>query len=430
MKAVLPEDRIFLSELPGQDFDQDVVSFEAADGSRVALANDLRHQPEGIRSHSAHIGVCKHGSMDFTLITLDKMGVGKAVYTRSLSCSEAVRFDRNNTAHGDIQAVCVISKNANVFTPTGMSDIEAMAAHIQAATGIAPANQIISCTGVIGVSLPMDKILTAIDAVPGKLVAGALEQSANAILTTDKKAKFASVEFGGIRLCGFAKGAGMIEPNMATMLAYFFTDAKVEKGDLERILKRAADKTFNAISVDTDTSTSDTVAVVCTDAKPLDAAGLVNFERALTAIFYKLSRDIISQAEGARCVIEANVSVPSSVEDARLFAKKIINSPLIKTAVHGCDPNWGRVVMAVGKPTDRYTVREIQQDELRIVIMDQVVFEFGRALPLDLKRLSSDMRAAKTVTIDVQIGAPVYTAKAWGCDLSESYIKINADYTT
>ncbi|WP_051180066.1 bifunctional glutamate N-acetyltransferase/amino-acid acetyltransferase ArgJ [Nocardia concava] len=430
MKLVLPEDRIFLSEVPGQDFDQDAIIFEAADGSRVAIANDLRHQPDGIRSYSTHSGVCQGGTLDFTLITLDAMGVGKAVYTRSLSCSEAVRFDRNNTAHGDIQSVCVVSKNANVFTPNGMRDIEAMAARIQSATGVHPANQIISCTGVIGVPLPMERILAAIDSAPGRLVAGELEQSANAILTTDKKAKFASVEFGDIRLCGFAKGAGMIEPNMATMLAYFFTDAKVEKVDLERILKRAADKTFNAISVDTDTSTSDTVAVISTDSKPLDAAGLVDFERALTALFYKLSRDILAQAEGARCVIEANVSVSSSAEDARLFAKKIINSPLIKTAVHGCDPNWGRVVMAVGKPTDRFTVREIQQNELRIVIMDQVVFEFGRALPLDLERLSSKMRAAKTVTIEVQIGSPVYSAKAWGCDLSEAYVKINADYTT
>ncbi len=431
MKVVLPEDHISLSELPAQAFELDVVSFEAADsGLRLNIMNDLRHQPDGIRSYSAHIGVCKHGSPDFTLITLPDMGVGKAIYTRSLSCSEAVRFDRKNTAQGDIQAICVISKNANVFTPNGARDIETIAQRIEATTGIPATNQIISCTGVIGVPLPMDKIVPAIDQVAGQLTEGTLQESATAILTTDRQAKVASTEFNGIKLCGFAKGAGMIEPNMATMLAYFFTDAQISKEDLEKVLKRAADKTFNAISVDTDTSTSDTVAVVSTNKRPMTAKDLITFERALTAMFFKLARDIISQAEGANYLIEANVSLPTSVDDARIFAKKIINSPLIKTAVHGADPNWGRVVMAVGKPTDRFTLGEIQPQELRVTIMDEAVFEYGIAIPLDLGKLSQKMKNAKTVTIDVAIGSPVYSAKAWGCDLSESYIKINAEYTT
>ncbi|MBL4867183.1 MAG: bifunctional ornithine acetyltransferase/N-acetylglutamate synthase, partial [Pseudomonadales bacterium] len=291
-------------------------------------------------------------------------------------------------------------------------------------------SQLISCTGVIGVSLPMDIVGNAIDGVAEKLQACALEQAAVAILTTDKQAKMASVEFDGVTLCGFAKGAGMIEPNMATMLSYFFTDVKIDKTDLDQILKRAVDKTFNAISVDSDTSTSDTVAIFSTNEKTIDEVGLQHFERALTALCLKLARDIIGQAEGANQVIEAKVSLSTSYEDARLFTKKIINSPLIKTAVYGRDPNWGRIVMAVGKPSDRETLPEIQPADVLIKILGQTVFEYGHQIPLDLEALSARMGEAKTVDIEVEIGRPVYTAKAWGCDLSEGYIKINAEYTT
>ncbi len=431
MNEVFADLSVLLDERPDQPVELDQISFVRADnGESVVLRNDLSCQPAGIKSYSAHIGVCKHGSPDFTLIALDKPGLGKAVYTRSLTCSEAIRFDRDNTRVGDIQSLCVISKNANVFTPTASDDIVTIAKEVEAVTGIAVNRQIISCTGVIGVRLPMDKVKAGIQAAAGKLEAGQLEASANAILTTDKQAKMVSVEFDGIRIAGFCKGAGMIEPNMATMLAYFFTNADLTGAQLEAMLKRACDRTFNAISVDSDTSTSDTVAVMSTLERKMSEQDMVNFERALTAMFFKSSRDILGQGEGARTLIEAQVSLPTSQEDARAYAKKIINSPLIKTAVHGSDPNWGRVVMAVGKPLDRNTLPEIDPTQLRIGIMGETVFDRGTAVPLQLTELSKKMKAAKTVRIDVVVGAPVYTAKTWGCDLSEEYIRINADYTT
>ena len=443
MKSILPEVGVWLNEVeaPGTENDQfsfsrvgAEVSEDAGDGvddsDRITIENDLRHQPQGIQTYGGHIGVCANGTPDFTVVKLDNMGVGKAVYTRSLSCGDAIRFDRENTLHGDIQLLCVVSKNANVFTPTSRKDIDTIAAQLEKELGVPATSQLISCTGVIGVQLPMDIIAKAIDGVGAKLRPATLEQAAEAILTTDKQAKMASVTFDGITLCGFAKGAGMIEPNMATMLSYFFTDAKINKTDLDAILKRAVDKSFNSISVDSDTSTSDTVAIFSTNEKELDEVGLQNFERALTAICLKLARDIVGQAEGANQVIEAKVSLPTSYEDARLFTKKIINSPLIKTAVYGRDPNWGRIVMAVGKPSERETISEIQPKDLLIKILGQTVFEYGHQIPLDLEALTKRMGEEKTVDIEVEIGEPIYTAKAWGCDLSEGYIKINAEYTT
>lgn len=431
MKPILPNMGVWLNEVATLGTENDQFSFARIDrDEKVAIENDLRHQPQGIRTYGGHIGVCANGRPDFTVVKLDKMGIAKAVYTRSLSCGDAIRFDRENTRHGELQLLCVVSKNANVFTPTSRQDIDTMAAQLEKELGVPATSQLISCTGVIGVSLPMDIVANAIDGVAAKLQPCALEQAAAAILTTDKKAKMASVEFDGVTLCGFAKGAGMIEPNMATMLSYFFTDVKIDKTDLDQILRRAVDKTFNAISVDSDTSTSDTVAVFSTNEKTIDEVGLQHFERALTALCLKLARDIIGQAEGANQVIEAKVSLSTSYEDARLFTKKIINSPLIKTAVYGRDPNWGRIVMAVGKPSDRETLPEIQPADVLIKILGQTVFEYGHQIPLDLEALSARMGEAKTVDIEVEIGRPVYTAKAWGCDLSEGYIKINAEYTT
>ena len=431
MEKVFDNLGIYLDEHAERPVEQDLIYFERVDnGESIVLRNDLSCQPSGIKSYSAHIGICKEGSADFTLIVLDKPGLGKAVYTRSLSCSDAVRFDRENTRVGNIQSLCVISKNANVFTPSAKQDILHIAQQVETVTGVPITHQLISCTGVIGVPLPMDKVVSGIQSASGNLEYGQLEASANAIMTTDKQAKMVSVEFDGIRIAGFCKGAGMIEPNMATMLAYYFTNAVIPAQRLEAILKRAADLTFNAVSVDTDTSTSDTVAILSTAEREMSEKDIENFERALTAMFFKSSRDILGQAEGANSVIEAQVSLSTSFEDARAYAKKIINSPLIKTAVHGSDPNWGRVVMAIGKPMERNSLAEINPEQLRISIMDEVVFNYGAPLPLQLDILSNRMRAARTVRIKVEIGAPVYTAKAWGCDLSEEYIRINADYTT
>lgn len=431
MKTIFSDDAISILESPGPTSQDDVVSFKRANTEKyIAIRNDLLHQPKGIRSFATHIGICKKGTPDFSLVRLDRMGIGSAVYTQSLTCSDAVRFDRENTKKGNIRALCVLSKNANTFTPRSAADINAIASRIEKTFGIPIQAQIISCTGVIGVPLPIEIVLKSISEFKDRLTEGNLESCAKAILTTDKMEKCVSVEFNGIKICGFAKGAGMIEPNMATMLVYFFTNARIEKSKLDQILRHAVNKTFNAISVDTDTSTSDTVALISTDETEISQENEVNFQRALTAMCFKLSRDILIQAEGAGKVIEAEVALPSSKEDARLFAKKIINSPLIKTAIFGHDPNWGRVVMAIGKPSACKNIGEIQPKDLKIEILGETVFNFGTAQNIDLQQLSAKIAAAKTVNIRVEIGAPNFSAKAWGCDMGYDYVKVNAEYTT
>jgi glutamate N-acetyltransferase/amino-acid N-acetyltransferase len=431
-KEIFPAAGIWIEETQGQDATLDEIRFQLSSGQTVSVMPDLRYQPEGIKSSALYAGVSDTEKLDLTLIVLDKMGLGKAVYTTSLTASEAVRFDRKNTAHGQIQALCVLSKNANVFTPTAMKDLYLLADEIAVQTGIPVQNQLISCTGVIGVPLPINTIVKAIPKAAAALQYKQLELSAEAILTTDLGVKMASIQMGDVIISGFVKGAGMIEPNMATMLAYFFTNVKMSDQQLDVILKRAASKTFNKISVDSDTSTSDTLALISTLEVSLTTdAAFDDFEKALTALFYKLSRDIIAQAEGAKYLIEARVYVSTSQRDADVLAKQIINSPLIKTAIHGSDPNWGRVLMAIGKPIGRTALPELSLSDLKISILDTLVFNQGEVVDCDLAKLSHNMRVAKTVHIDVTIGhSSKYLGRALGCDLSDDYIRINADYTT
>lgn len=368
--------------------------------------------------------------MDFTVVRLPAATTCSAVFTRSLSASGAVRFDRRNAAHGGIQVLCVISKNANVFTPSEDRDIDDIAAALSTEFDVPTESVFISCTGVIGVPLPMAKIIPGVSGLRNRLEEGHLERSAEAILTTDKAKKMASIKLGDAIICGFAKGAGMIEPKMATMLAYFFTNLRVEKPVLDGILWRVVNRTFNAISVDTDTSTSDTVAIFTTNECDATDVSLDEFETALTALSLKLARDIVGQGEGVTKIIEADVRTDVSEDHAMMLAKNIINSPLVKTAVHGADPNWGKVVMAIGKPPVNDYPAGLDPSAVQISILGQVVWDRGKSVPVDLAKLSEQMAVARSVRIGVIIGGGSFAAKAWGCDLSEAYVELNAQYTT
>ncbi len=424
-------DGTILIEEQGASSEEDIFYFRRkTDGECFPITNSLQFVPRGIQSYSSHIGVCAHGSLDFTIVKLNKLGIGKGVYTKSLTAGDAVIFDRKNTAQGDIQLLCVISKNSCVFTPNGARDIQTIADELAEAFDVSPEHVVISCTGVIGVPLPMQKVVSAIQLAKGKLAEDCLAESAKAILTTDRQEKVASVKFDEVIICGYAKGAGMIEPNMATMLTYFYTNVDISKEQLDTILRRAVGKSFNSISVDSDTSTSDTVVIMSTQEIKLNDEQLEDFERALTAISIKLARDIVGQAEGGSKIIEAEVEIASSEAEAKLLVKQILNSPLIKTAVYGADPNWGRIVMAVGKPINNLSDKPITAKDLVIEMMGTKVFDRGQELATDLKALSRKIKAAKSVSIHVQIGEPKYRAKGWGCDLTERYVEINSQYTT
>jgi len=222
----------------------------------------------------------------------------------------------------------------------------------------------------------------------------------------------------------------MIEPNMATMLVYFFTNADIDGARLREILTDASHRTFNSLSVDSDTSTSDSVVLFSTRRVSVGDAERADFADAVRCMSLKLARDIVSQAEGSTKLIECTVGLHTSHRDARIVAKNIVNSPLVKTAIHGADPNWGRLVMAIGKPDERLTLRSIAPRDVTISVMGRVLFDGGRLVDVDLPTLSRSLAESARVSIDVRIGEARYAATVWGCDLSRRYIEINADYTT
>jgi glutamate N-acetyltransferase/amino-acid N-acetyltransferase len=421
----------YLEVAASADPADDVVSFHSSSlGREVKVEGSLAHQPDGVRCAAISAGIKYEGVLDFTVVKLDAPGSAAAVFTRSLCPSYAVLYGREALADGRAQVLAVVSKNANVFTPHGEADTRAMASWLAEELGVAPGDVVPSCTGVIGVPLPMEKIKAAIPGIGAKLRPGALDDAARAILTTDKGPKVCSVRVGDLVVCAMAKGAGMIEPNMATMLVYFFTNADLDGRALHAVLAGAADRTFNSLTVDSDTSTSDTVAIFSTRKVALDDAKRADFEAAVRAMSIKLARDIVAQSEGATKLIECTVRLDSSPADAKIMAKKIVNSPLVKTAVHGGDPNWGRVVMAIGKPDERLTLGSIARDAVVIEMMGQVVFSRAQPIAIDLEALSRELKAATRVSIGVRIGEGRYAATVWGCDLSRRYVDINAEYMT
>jgi glutamate N-acetyltransferase/amino-acid N-acetyltransferase len=398
------------------------------EGREVRVEHTLQHFPEHISGAVRHVDVPNdRKGLDLSVVRLPRPCTTAAVYTRNLCVSPAILFDRKNTQRGSIELVCVVSKNANVFTPTGAEDIEQIADALATEFKIEKSQVLISCTGVIGRTLPTSHVVSTIAGLSKDLSEQGVEAVSRAILTTDKAPKCASIRIGDLVIGGYAKGAGMIEPNMATMLVYLYTNATLSKPELDAALKESVDPTFNCMSVDSDTSTSDTVALMATGEVKCDPA---LFRAALTAVCLRLTRAVAREAEGANKLIEVNVHLGTSPQDAHFFAKKIINSPLIKTAIHGADPNWGRIVMAIGKPAPGSPLMTIQPEDVVIRIQGQTLFERGQRVDADLTALSNDIRQSSNVRIEVVIGTPVYTATVWGCDLSAEYVRENADYTS
>jgi glutamate N-acetyltransferase / amino-acid N-acetyltransferase len=399
-------------------------------GREVRVEPSLEHQPEGVVSVAVSAGVKHEGVLDFAVVKLARPGPAAALFTRSLCPAHAVTFDRRTLADGRAQLLGVVSKNANVFTPHGDEDMRTLARWLASEFAVDDGDVVLSCTGVIGVPLPMKKLERAVAGLSEKLRPRSLDDVSRAILTTDRGPKVCSVRVGDVVACAMAKGAGMIEPNMATMLVYFFTNASLDAGRLKAILIDAIDRSFHSISVDSDTSTSDTVAIFSTDAIALDADAESDFVDAVRCMSMKLARDIVAQSEGSTRLVECTVSLDTSVADAKIMAKKIVNSPLVKTAVHGADPNWGRIVMAIGKPDERMQIARIAPTDVVIEMMGQVVFARSAPVDLDLASLAASIRRARRVPIDVRIGEGRHRAKVWGCDLSKRYVEINAEYTT
>lgn len=423
-------DRVIISVPKDGDPARTVYGFACStEVKKIELSGDLRWQPAGLTSAALKASIKYEGIYDMAIVKMKNPGPAAGVFTRSRSAGAAVHIDRHHLQDGVAQALVVVSKNANVFTPTDRRDAEDICRLVADAVDVRPEDVIISCTGVIGVPLPMDKIAVAISRASGTLSPGLADEVPLAILTTDRGPKVCSVAFGEGRLAAMAKGAGMIEPNLATMLAYFFTNINISPERLRSILADLSERTFNSISVDSDTSTSDSVVVFSTGEVEATEGLVADFEAALAACMTKLSRDIVYQAEGATKLVEARVTGAADDRHAKKVAKLIINSPLVKTAIFGADPNWGRVVMAIGKPTQDIE-QPINHRFLTISINGLTVFNGGVAVPIDLDALSDEMRISKRVCIEVALGDGIGQWVAWGCDLTDEYVKINAEYTS
>jgi glutamate N-acetyltransferase/amino-acid N-acetyltransferase len=380
--------------------------------------------PAGFRAHVANVGI-KDESDDFVLIVAEQACAAAAVFTKSRFAGPSVAISRANVADGTLRAFVVVSKNANVATgEDGMADALEVVRGIARAYDLREDEVLIASTGVIGRRYPMDRVrahLLSLAAAPLPLTE--VEPAAQGIMTTDTFAKVASTSAGNATVVGFAKGVGMIEPDMATLIALFLTDAAVEGPVLDVMFRRVIDRTLNAVSVDTDTSTSDTAAIMASGAAgPVDLTAL---EAALHEVALALTRMIARDGEGATKLLTVTVDGARDHAQAKRVAKAIVNSPLVKTAVHGADPNWGRVAMAIGKCSDDF---DIDQDRVVIRFGEQQLYP-GAADEDDLAALTKYL-AGDEVLIHVSLGTGASAFTVYGCDLSDGYVRINADYTT
>ena len=325
-------------------------------------------------------------------------------------------------------AILVNSGNSNAFTGrNGLEAVEAIVEATSAATGV-PSNRVFtSSTGVIGEPLPFDRITAKLADLAGTLNERGIADAAQAIMTTDTypKGSAASCIIDGetIQIAGIAKGSGMIAPDMATMLVYIFTDAKVDQATLQALTSKSCDTSFNCITVDSDTSTSDSLLVAATGASGVDATGNADFAAALDAVMLDLAHQVVRDGEGATKFVEISVTGATDDASAKVHGLSIANSPLVKTAIAGEDPNWGRVVMAVGKsgaPADR--------DTLSIWFGDVLVAENGWVSPTYREADAAAHMKSEHIRIRVDCGMGAGSSTVWTCDLTHGYIEINADY--
>jgi glutamate N-acetyltransferase/amino-acid N-acetyltransferase len=380
--------------------------------------------PRGFTAHVANIGI-KDATDDFVVVAADQPCAAAGVFTLSRFAGPSVVISRENIADHRAQAVVVISKNANVATGgAGLDNAREIVAGVADVLGCDADDVLIASTGVIGRQYPMDRVRRGVSALSTSAIVTA-NQVAAGIMTTDTVAKIASASVAGSDavVVGVAKGVGMIEPNMATLITLMFTDAEIDPEALDLIFRSVIDRTFNCVSIDTDTSTSDTAIVLASG-----AAGRVDhtaFVAALFEVALSLTKQVARDGEGAEKLIEVLVDGARDDWQAKRVAKAIVNSPLVKTAVHGADPNWGRVAMAIGKCSDDTDI-----DEANVVI------RFGphEAYPAEVDASSLDALAAylkgDEIQIHVSLGIDDGAAAVWGCDLTDGYIRINADYTT
>lgn len=386
--------------------------------------------PAGFTAGASAAGVKYQGRLDLGIIASDRPGRMAGVFTRNAVKSAPVLACRRRMSRGQGQAVIVNSGCANACTgPRGLHDAEQMARLAASHLGIQPDDVFVAGTGVIGTFLPLDRIAAGVSRLSLHRQGG--HDLARAIMTTDTRAKELAVSVacaaGSFSIGAAAKGSGMIHPDMGTMLCFITTDANVDGRFLQEALTRAANTTFNMVSVDGDTSPSDTVLLLANGSARTSLIGSDNgteFEQALLEVCTYLATSIAADGEGATKLLEVTVDGAVDAEDARRAARCVAGSSLVKTAIHGADPNWGRVVCAVGRSGSA-----MDPDRVNLSLNDVPVMSAGMPVPFseDALRLSLQSDHVR-VAIDLRLGPA--SATAWGCDLSHEYVTINASYTT
>jgi glutamate N-acetyltransferase/amino-acid N-acetyltransferase len=386
----------------------------------------------GVRLAVGEAGIRYKGRTDVLLASFREGTAVAGVFTKNLCPGAPVIYCREVLKGGTASGLVVNAGNANVFNgAAGLRAVEATANAAAARLGTVPERIFLASTGVIGEPLPAQKIVAVLDDLKVRLHEDRFAEAAAAIMTTDTfpKATTRTARLGGadVRITGIAKGSGMIAPDMATMLAFLFTDAAIPAAALQAMLVKGVDHSFNCITIDSDTSTSDTVLLFATGAagnKPTeDPAALADFRRALGEVLHDLAMMVVRDGEGAQKLVRITVDGAVSNASAKRIGMAIANSPLVKTAIAGEDANWGRIVMAVGKagePADR--------DRLGIAVGGVWMAQAGGVVPgYDEAPVVAHMKG-REIEIDVDIGLGQGRATVWTCDLTHGYIDINGSY--
>jgi glutamate N-acetyltransferase/amino-acid N-acetyltransferase len=409
------------------------VAKAAAKGGVSIIDGGSATSPQGFLAGAVYAGIktAGDGKLDLGILASDRPATVAAMFTRNAVKGDAVVVSQEHARNGRARAIIVNAGISNVANgPQGRRDADEMCALAAAKLGIATDEVLVGSTGVIGRPLPMPKIRAGVPRVALRTDGG--HDFARAIMTTDTHPKTMAVRFraGGrdYMIGAVAKGVGMIHPDMATMFCFLTTDAPVERRFLKRALRAAVDDSLNMISVDGDTSTSDTAAIFANGAaggRAIDAEhpAAAAFERALRYVCIAMAKMLARDGEGAEKLIEVRIEGAATEREARAAARTVSASPLVKTAVHGNDPNWGRLMMAAGRSGAR-----IDLGRARVWLGDTMVYR-SKPVPFD-EAAASDYLRHEEVLLRVDLGAGRSAATAWGCDMTPEYVHINSDYTT
>ncbi len=389
------------------------------------------HLAHGFRYAGIHSGLraSEPGRLDLALIVSDLPAVAAGVFTQNRVCAAPVHICRERLPTSSARGIVVCSGNANACTgQQGLDDARRMTALAAKAIGVEAAQMLVCSTGVIGRLLPMAVMESGIPKAAHDLAVGgdALQRAATAILTTDTRPKIRTRALNEYNITGFAKGAAMIGPNMATMLAFVLTDAPVDVADLAALAPIAADQSFNCISVEGHTSTNDTLLFLANGQGPkLKGDALARFRQAAIEVCAELAREMASDAEGASHLVTIDVEGTRTDAEARTIAKTVAESALVKTAIFGADPNWGRIVSAAG-----YAGVPFAESQLSLTLGDFLLYDKGTPLPFDAAAVSGYMKANRDLTMKLTFTLGSGRCTFYTCDLTYDYVRLNADYTT